>query len=56
MKESVTDVFVEQPLASPRSTKYIGWDKHVRKQTDGHINTMTWTGLRAGPSENLGMI
>ena len=28
--------------------KYMGWDE----QTNRHINTLTRTGLRAGPSEN----
>ena len=29
-------------------------DRHRQTQTDTHINTMTWPGLVAGPSENGG--
>ena len=28
-----------------------GADTQTNKQTNRHINTMTWSGLRAGPSE-----
>ena len=28
-------------------------DKQADKQTNTHINTMTWLGVRAGPSENV---
>ena len=29
-----------------------GGHRHRHRQTDKHINTMTWPGLKAGPSEN----
>ena len=30
-----------------------GAETYVCTQTDTHINTMTWPGLGAGPSENV---
>ena len=56
----MTEVFVEQTLASPRSANYRiielqvkqeGADIQTDTQTNRHINTMTRSGLRAGPSE-----
>ena len=41
-----------------RSSLLVGEQTHrnADKQTDTHINTMTWTGLGAGPSENTSMM
>ena len=33
--------------------KYLGWDRKTSRQTNRHINTMTQTGLRAGPIEYI---